>query len=207
MHRPTSLATAVQLAVFATLAVVGGMLGQQLTQPAAVADASAERGTRVAVADISQLFYQSQRTKRAQNRANEELAAQNKRFRSERDALVLEVKALEEIKDSKPAEYRAKMKELMKKDHVFGAKLKWAKQEYNDKVARLTEEVYEDIRREIGKYAREKGIDLVLKIYDLPEQMKQTKSVQSKINRKHILYRARALDITKPVLERLNASE
>lgn len=204
---PSSLLTTLARGLcLIALATLGGFLGQQLTQPSAQAQAApAKRATRVAVANIRKLFVKAERTKEAEKQLKAKLTAQEKVLNAKLEQLEAEKKELRTGKwDQTNPIFRGKLKDLAQRYEVLKGQIEWERVRFKREMRQLSETLYNAIVAEVEAYAKAEGYDLVLKIDDIPEESPSDRALANKINRRHVLYHAAAVDITAQVLARLN---
>lgn len=200
--------TTLALAALAALAVFGGFLAQQLTAPAEADGGAAKTPHRVAVANIRTLFEKAEETREREKALQADHNKRKKKLDYELKKLEAERKRLESGRlDKASTRYRAKLKDLVGRYETLKAKSAWEADDFKRKMRRKTEELYEQIVAEVQAYAKEHGIDLVLKIDDVPEESNSDGALAAKINRRGILFASKRIDITDAVLRRLNRRE
>jgi Skp family chaperone for outer membrane proteins len=109
-----------------------------------------------------------------------------------------------ELFESGSMKWLEKNKELQQK--IFHAAFfeKWEKQQFNDRLKKLTENIYNNIRIAINDYAQRNGYTLILKTEDDDLKSESRTELKLKINDKKVLYYSPSYDITNEIIRLLN---
>jgi Skp family chaperone for outer membrane proteins len=158
---------------------------------------------RVAVVNVREIFNQY----RAAIEFENSLEVEKTKMQSEIDKIEDEMKKImAEVKqlDKESPVWRQRSLQLLQLD----AERKFVRDEWSEKVTRRlnknTAAMYNKIRDEIDAYATEQGLDLVMKVETKKLELQSDESANSRINRRNVLSWKDSLDITKPIVERLN---
>jgi Skp family chaperone for outer membrane proteins len=193
--RPAVLKTrAFRLVACGTLAVL--LCGAAL-RPAADAP------LRVGVADITRIFDSYVERQRHEG----EIKAAGEDLRDREELLRADIIALDErmsqLSLGSP-EREALRKELGAKQQERQRFAADARRELDAMIRRSTATLYEDITRAIDAYAEAQGLDLVLKQQSFDDDQPTAESQALAIGRRTVLYARPGLDITAPIVEKLN---
>jgi len=154
--------------------------------------------TRVAVVNVYKVFNEYQRSKdmnRELTRLRDELQGQRKQMSDRVEALIAEIKNFKP--DSK--DYRERRRELMELQIKRKTHGQVGQEEIRQQMRIMTEEVYKEIISVVEAIAKETGYDLVLS-----RGVDQTKREEVPILLRKVLYASESIDLTEPVLQRLD---
>lgn len=159
--------------------------------------------TRVAICDIVDVFNNYQRAKDLTSQLNERrdsIKAEADKRAKAIEALRMELEGLKQ--GSK--EFEQRFNEVQRLTIERTAYL-----QFQDALAmrdhrNLTKEMYEEIMATVGAVAKERGYDIVLARENEPLNLENTQEMLRQIGSRKVLYGATSIDITEPVLGRLN---
>lgn len=182
------------------LAVGGVMMARLHAQPGAAAPS-----TRVAVCDVVDIFNNYQRAKDLTATLNERrqgIKLENEKRGKEIDAIKMELEGLR--KGSK--EYEKRFNEMQRRTIDRQAWLQYEEALAVREHHRLTQEMYEQIRKMIATIATSRGFQIVL--FRDPEDLtsQNTSELLRLINMRKVLYSDSSVDITEETLRSLNAA-
>ena len=101
--------------------------------------------------------------------------------------------------------YREKLREIYEKEQAIAFQQKWSRVELDNQAAESTLEIYKDLLDAVKKVAQEKGYGLVCKFEDREIEADGGPEMNLRINMRTVLFCDLEHDLTKAVLERLDA--
>jgi len=181
------------LAVFTAPAQGPGVAGTPVASP------------RIAMLDVSYIFKEHAGFK-ARSAALEAEAEQAKqRMKQESESINNLVADLHEGQRTKPGSQEVKdLEEMIAKRRAdLQVQLQLQNKEFMLKEANIYHAVYQEIEREVDYFAKQNGIDAVLRFNGDPVEKGQPNQILRYVN-KQVVWFAPDLDITKIILDRLN---
>jgi Skp family chaperone for outer membrane proteins len=158
------------------------------------------RGT-VAVLDLNRIFKESKRFKAAMEKMKSDVDKAEKKVKDQRDKIKAQRDELEKL----PADSDDRMKkeeDQSRLEAALAASLSLQKKTFLMREARLYLDLYQIIESEVAAYAKEHGVDVVLRINSEPADANKPDSVLQQINRPTVWYSPDA-DITAIISERV----
>jgi Skp family chaperone for outer membrane proteins len=175
-----------------------------LAAPARAADVGATTTLRIATADIGEIYKKYARREAEQGEMNAwrvQIEERVKAMDAERQRLQKEIDALA-LGSPERLERKKKLDDLQQE---LLAATRGARKELDERVTRVTSELYQEILAIIADYARDNKIDLVLKQQSFtPEEAAIPQGLMMQIGLQTVLYQREGLDITPAIIERLN---
>lgn len=160
--------------------------------------------TRVAVVDMSNVFDNYNRSKEAQNQLREfqqKVETKLKQMRDQIEALKAELDNFNPDSD----DYLKRSEELLELTIKFDVSRRVESEKAARKMRTMCEEIYREITQAIQAAAEQSGYDLILYKDEVKIQKKDKLNVvREKILQRKVLYAHADIDLTEPVLRRLN---
>jgi Skp family chaperone for outer membrane proteins len=174
----------------------------------AAEDVPPARDLKIAVVDIAILFRDYHRSKVMRDGLLDQMRAYRNRVESQQRRLAQKEAELREFAAG-TAEHLARREDIAEKAKELRALQMEAETAQNAAWIKLIREIYSDVNEAAAAYAKEKKIDLVIKqqsILDTSDRADEARrdSLILDISRRGVLYHSEALDITTPILQRLN---
>ncbi|MCE5301709.1 MAG: OmpH family outer membrane protein [Planctomycetaceae bacterium] len=183
----------------APLAVVLSLCG--LVSPVAAQNRPAA-GPNVALLDVSYIFKNHARFKAMMEEMKADVERAEVQVKGERDTINKLVERLQEIHKGTP-DYKQMEQEIAKRQADLAVRVNLQKNEFVQREAKIYYTVYQEISQATDYYARQNGIDMVLRFNGDPVDTEQPQSVLAHINKPVVWYQ-KQLDITPAVLQELN---
>jgi Skp family chaperone for outer membrane proteins len=155
----------------------------------------------VAVLDLSSIFKESKQFKDDMEKMKADVTKAEENVKKERDKIKAERDAMEKL-PAGSEDYAKKEEYLSKVEAALAASLNLQKGTFLKREAALYLNFYKRIEAEVDAYAKEKGIDIVLRTNNDPVDANKPDSVLTHINRP-IVWTSPDLDITSIIAERL----
>ena len=194
------------LAIVAAAAVVQPSARAQI--PAAPAAAPAARpvtpASHVAVIDVGYIFKNHTRFKAAMDKMKDEVMAAENALKAERDRINGLMEQLKGFNVGTP-EYRKLEGEVAKAQGDFQVNAQLQKKDFMDREAKVYLQVYTEIEKAVGQFAREHGIAVVHRFDGDPVDSADRNRILGSIT-KPIVYFDPQVDITPDVLRMLNGA-
>ena len=160
-------------------------------------------GLRIAVVDLHKLLNES----RLRQEINQNMEKEAEKKTEEFNAMGKEIDRLkaviEHYQEASP-ERLEKEKDLLLKLGRADALEKWEKKALNDRLNAAYLKVYGAVTAAVGKYAKEKGFDLVLRYDKQPIAGESRGEILNQIFSRGVLYFAPQVDITDGVMKEIN---
>lgn len=204
------------LAVFAIAAVTA--LAQSVApaqapapaQPAAPRPAaqpgaqSAAPASHAAVIDVGYIFKNHNRFKAAMEKMKDEVLAAENLLKAERDRINGLMEQLKGFNVGTP-EYRKLEAEIAKAQGDFSVNAQLQKKDFMDREAKVYQQVYTEVERAVGQFARENGIAVVHRFDGEAVDNSDRNRILGNIT-KPIVYYDPQVDITPDILRMLNGA-
>jgi len=197
MQRKLSFAFCVAVASAGVIWAAGSLNGSK----AGAKEVKRPQPLRIAVVDMGKIFKGSRKF----NAMRAKLKKQVGRSKKKLDRMANELKQLQkELKGFKPGsdEFEAAQKSIIERSAKLQAARKSIQRELRRKEADIFLEVYNEIRREIAQYAKEKGVQLVIRHHQNDIDPSTPEKVAKGMGRQVVFQDG--LDITEDILTRLN---
>ena len=172
--------------------------------PGAEASPAAPRPGPVAVIDVQAVLNGHAQFKRVQAELKADVARAEERIKTEQEEIR---KLAEGLKGLLPGtrDYLDLQADVNKRAEELKTRVELQKAEFLQREARAFHDVYREIVAEVGKYAAENGIEVVLRTSVL-EKAETPQQILQDIN-KQVVWFAPGRDITPAILERVNGKE
>jgi Skp family chaperone for outer membrane proteins len=184
-----TLAAVLSLNCFSSLAVA-----QAPSKPAA--------GPNIALLDVSYIFKNHARFKGQMEEMKADVERAEQQVKTERDAIGKLAERLQEFRKGTP-DYKQMEEELAKRGADLQVQVQLQKNEFLQREAKIYHNVYQEIWQVTDYYAKQNGVDMVLRFNGDPVDVERPDSVLSFINKPVVWYQ-KQLDITPAVLQELN---
>ena len=171
------------------------------SKPASPADA-APAAVRTAVCDLVKTYTNYQRAKDLRIKVEES----RRNFKSEDELRAKKIDSLTaELKELNPSskEYETRLNELAKLTIERETLQKFEDARNMREFYRMSEEIYDEVRKAAGDVAREKRFHLVVTSDDTPPRDDKA-DLFDRMERKKVLYNDPSLDITDAIVAKLN---
>jgi Skp family chaperone for outer membrane proteins len=200
-----------QMARIALVALVAALVtsgvqaqapGQPAVRPLTPQAASASPATHVAVIDVGYIFKNHARFKAAMDKMKDEVMAAENSLKAERDRVNQMMEQLKGFNVGTP-EYRKLEGEVAKAQGDFNVNAQLQKKDFMDREAQVYLQVYSEIERAVGQFARENKIAVVHRFDGEPIDSSDRNRILGGIT-KPIVYYDPQIDITPDILRMLN---
>jgi len=181
--------------------------GQVGTPPAAPAAAPAARATpasHTAVIDVGYIFKNHARFKQAMDKMKDEVLQAENGLKAERDRINGLMEQLKGFNVGTP-EYKKLEAEVAKAQGDFSVNAQLQKKDFMDREAKVYFQVYSEIERAVGQFARDNGIAVVLRFDGDPVDSSDRNRILGSIT-KVIVHYDPQIDITADILRMLNGA-
>ena len=157
----------------------------------------------VALLDVSYVFKNHVRFKQMMDEMKADVGRAEETVKGERTTLMRMEEKLNEFRPGNP-DYKAMDEELTERKAKLAVQIASQKKEFLLREAKIYSTVYQEISQLVDYYAASNGIAMVLRFNGDPMDEQNPESVLAHIN-KPVIWYAQNLDITKVVLDQLNA--
>lgn len=181
--------------------LLGAALAAGLSLAGAAAPASAQ-GTSVVVIDVSYIFKHHVRFKEAQDGMKKEVEQYEESIRVERENITKMAEQLKAYAPESP-DYTRLEEMIAEKTSKLQLDTARARKDFLTREAKLYYDTYQEVSNHVAEFAREHGINLVLRFSSEPIEPDDRNSVLQGINRA-VVYQNQ-LNITTHVLQKINA--
>ena len=202
MNRQMALIALV--AALVTSGVQAQAPGQPAVRPLTPQAASASPATHVAVIDVGYIFKNHARFKAAMDKMKDEVMAAENSLKAERDRVNQMMEQLKGFNVGTP-EYRKLEGEVAKAQDDFNVNAQLQKKDFMDREAQVYLQVYSEIERAVGQFARENKIAVVHRFDGEPIDSSDRNRILGGIT-KPIVYYDPQIDITPDILRMLNGN-
>ena len=166
------------------------------------------RDLRIAVVDISRVFNEYKRSVVMRKSLIDLMRSYSNRIKSQQRRMARGRAELKEYAAG-TAEFLRKEEELRERLKEYRTLQKEATAARNAEWVKMIKVLYDEIRSAVGAYAREKGIDLVIKQQSITDYSDRPGDVTREgmileISRVTLLFHNASLDITDAIVKRLN---
>ena len=167
--------------------------------------------TSVAIVDLARIFKDSPRIARLRERLRDEYSTESADAKSLAES-VKELKAKFDAAEKGSREQRERAAEFQKKYAELQASAKQLNGDFAAREAELYRVFYEDAQAEVARYAKERGIGLVVRFQEGPEapggDVKDAKAISQVLTHLNqlVVYHDR-LDVTDAVIARMKAAD
>jgi Skp family chaperone for outer membrane proteins len=192
------------LAIVAAAAVVQPSARAQIPAAAAPAARPVTPASHVAVIDVGYIFKNHTRFKAAMDKMKDEVMAAENALKAERDRINGLMEQLKGFNVGTP-EYRKLEGEVAKAQGDFQVNAQLQKKDFMDREAKVYLQVYTEIEKAVGQFAREHGIAVVHRFDGDPVDSADRNRILGSIT-KPIVYFDPQVDITPDVLRMLNGA-
>ena len=179
--------------------------GQAPVQPApaaAAAPRAASPASHVAVIDVGYVFKNHARFKTAMDKMKDEVLQAENALKAERDRINGLMEQLKGFNVGTP-EYKKLEAEVAKAQGDFSVNAQLQKKDFMDREAKVYLQVYAEIERAVGQFARDNGIAVVHRFDGDPVDAGDRNRILGSIT-KPIVYYDPQIDITPDILRMLN---
>jgi len=192
-------------AYLSTLLAGALCLGAAQSRPAAAGEAAKKRALRIAIVDVDKVL-------KGYKKGNDRYDKIKKELEPFGNAIKQKAKFIREEQRRLAGDPRTDKVAYIKKKHRIEVQLAELERDEKDYIKRRTEkeieamiEVWKDVVAAVGKYAKDNGIDLVIKQQVRDDHKPQTKSTfYRNVAARTVLYAAAHLDITEEITKQLN---
>lgn len=186
----------------ATLVACLIALGSTVAFVSAQAPATGASTGGIAVVDVGRVYEGHVRFKNAMSKMKTDVQAAEAQLKADSDALR---KMAEKGKDLKPGsqELRALEANFAKLQADFNVKASLQKKDFLDREAKIYNQVYDEVRDEVAKYGKSRGLSAVFRYTSAPIDSTNREGILQGIN-KPMVYVSPGLDVTDWVLAQLN---
>lgn len=183
------------------VAVAGVGAGLALAQDGG---AAAAKPVKVGYVNVRQVLQDYDKTAALDQELRDRSAKLEQRIAEmEKEKAQLETNLRVHPKDTQM--YREKLREIYEKEQAIAFQQKWSRVELDNQAAQSTLEIYKDLLDTVKKVALEKGYGLVLKFEDQTIEADGGPEMNLRINMRTVLFCDLEHDLTKAVLDRLDA--
>jgi Skp family chaperone for outer membrane proteins len=160
---------------------------------------------RVALLDVAYIFDHHTGFKAKMNGLKLEAEQTRNQMKQESDAIRNLAVRLQELKETRPGspEYKQLEEEITSRQANLRVQLELLNKQFLEKEAQIWYTVYQSIRQEVGYYATQKGIALVVRFNGEPVQQGEPEDVLRGVN-SNVVWYSESLDITPDILRNLN---
>jgi len=180
-------------------AVVVALLGCGVSSSVAQAPA---RAPTVALLDVSYVFKNHARFKGMMEEMKADVERAEAQVKQERDTINKLAERLQEFRKGTP-DYKQMEEELAKRQADLAVRVNLQKNEFLQREAKIYHHVYQELAQVTDYYAKQHGIDMVLRFNGDPVDVDRPDSVLTFINTPVVWYQ-KQMDITPMVLQELN---
>lgn len=177
-------------------------LGYFCSLTAAQAPAKPAASPSIALLDVSYIFKNHARFKGQMEDMKADVERAEQTVKAEREAIGKLVERLPEFRKGTP-DYKNMEEELTKRQAELQVQVTLQKNEFLQREAKIYHNVYQEIWQVTDYYAKQNGIDMVLRFNGDPVDAERPDSVLAFINKPVVWYQ-KQLDITPAVLQELN---
>ncbi len=190
-----AIVAALQISAFAQAPVATGAAPVQPARPATA-------GSHVAVIDVGYVFKNHARFKSAMDKMKDEVMQAENALKGERDRINGLMEQLKGFNVGTP-EYKKLEAEIAKAQGDFNVSAQLQKKDFMDREAKVYLQVYTEIERAVGQFARDHGIAVVLRFDGDPVDGGDRNQILRGITKPIVYYEA-GNDITPDILRMLN---
>ncbi len=159
-------------------------------------------GPSIALVDISYIFKHHGRFKGQMDDMKADVQRAEAQVKSERQAITKLAEHMQELRKG-TQDYKQLEEELAKRQADLSVQVTLQKNKFLQREAEIYYNVYQEIAQATEYYAKQHGIDVVLRFNGDPADVQRPDSILSFIN-KPVVYYQPGLDITPAVLSELN---
>lgn len=157
--------------------------------------------TRVALLDLARIFNNHDRFKRQSDALRQEVEEAERQLKARKSELESAAESLKTL--PKESSQARKLEEQIAHDTVeLKEHVEVQKKRFFETEANLYHECYQEVMEEVERYAKERGINLVMRFNGDTHDFADPQSVQKELN-KSVLYQD-GIDITDEILQAVN---
>ena len=164
----------------------------------------ASSGANIALVDITYIFKNHGRFKAQMEEMKTDVERAEAAVKQEREAITKLAEQLQEFRKG-TVEYKQMEEQLAKRQADLSVQVTLTKNKFLQREAEVYYGVYQEITQVTDYYAKQHGIDMVLRFNGDQADVQQPQSVLSFINKPVVWYQSN-LDITPAILQELNRS-
>lgn len=186
------------------LVVFASQAGAQNTRNAPAAAGQPPAGTRVVVVDVVKIFNEYM----LQQDLTQELKQAQAALQTQASSKQADVEALQkqvEMLDTSDPTYAGRMQELLRMQAEAKVWFETTQMLVTHELGLWSNNIYNDIVKEIGALSKERGYDLVLYREEFDAGGSDPEQVKERIRRRKVVWNSDNVDITATVLQRLNS--
>jgi Skp family chaperone for outer membrane proteins len=203
VNRHPAIFALAALIAFGTSAARGQAPAPVQPAPAAApASRAASPAGHVAVIDVGYVFKNHSRFKTAMDKMKDEVLQAENALKAERDRINVQMEQLKGFNVGTP-EYKKLEAEVAKAQGDFSVNAQLQKKDFMDREAKVYLQVYSEIERAVGQFARDNGIAVVHRFDGDPVDSSDRNRILGSIT-KPIVYYDPQIDITPDILRMLN---
>ena len=198
------LALTAAAAVLASSLAVSTALSQQprTTAPMMGAQPRATGGA-IALLDVSLIFKNHGRFKAMMAEMENDVKRAEEQMKAERDTIRALSERLKEFRAGSP-EYKQLEEQVAKRQSDLQVQVALQRKEFLQRESKIYHMVYMEVEQEVAYFAQQNGIAVVLRHSGDQVEGSDPNDVLRDIN-KQVVWSASGLDITQPILDRLNS--
>lgn len=198
------LAVTIAAALLASSLAVSTVLSQQPRAAAPMMSAQPRpTGSAIALLDVSVIFKNHGRFKAMMAEMEGDVKRAEEQMKTERDTIRALSERLKEFRAGSP-EYKQYEEEVAKRQSNLQVQVALQRKEFLQRESKIYHMVYMEVEQEVAYFAQQNGIAVVLRHSGDQVEGSDPNDVLRDIN-KQVVWSASGLDITQPILERLNA--
>lgn len=156
----------------------------------------------IALLDVSYIFKMHTRFKAMMNEMKGDVERAESTMKKERDQIMAMAERLKELRQGTP-DYKTLEEDITKRQADLSVRVSLQKKEFLQREAKIYYTVYQEIAQETDYYAKQYGIDMVLRFNGDQVDVEKPDDVLRDIN-KPVVWYAKDRDITPVILDALN---